>query len=91
MAGFINSQDYIVNGVDQRTIAQQRKDEKANEARRKAELERRKKVSAAARTEKGRKNKPKPFETPMTISGQSLKKKVAKTAAKPTTRVKKVK
>jgi hypothetical protein len=75
MAGYVNAQDYIINGVDQRTIAQQRKDEKSNEARRKAELERRKKASAAYRTEKGRKNKPKPFETPMTISGQSIKKK----------------
>jgi hypothetical protein len=91
MAGYVNPQDYIIKGVDQRTIAQQRKDEKTNEGIRKAELERRKKAAAAYRTEKGRKNKPKPFETPMTVSGQSLKKKVAKTAAKPTTRVKKVK
>jgi hypothetical protein len=75
MAGYVNAQDYIINGVDQRTIAQQRKDEKSNAGRRKAELERRKKASAAYRTEKGRKNKPKPFETPMTISGQSIKKK----------------
>jgi hypothetical protein len=86
MAGYVNAQDYIINGVDQRTIAQQRKDEKSNEARRQAELERRKKVSAVARTEKGRKNKPKPFETPMSISGQSKKKIVKKT-----TTVKKVK
>ena len=82
MAGYVNSQDYIINGVDQRTIAQQRKDEKSNAARQKAELERRKKVSAAARTAKGRKNKPKPFETPMSISGQSLKKKATIKKAK---------
>ena len=82
MAGYVNPQDYIINGVDQRTIAQQRKDEKSNEARRQAELLRRKKVSADARTAKGRKNKPKPFETPMTVSGQSLKKKVTKTTTK---------
>ena len=91
MAGYVNAQDYIINGVDQRTIAQQRKDEKSNAARREAELVRRKKAAAASRTEKGRRNKPKPFETPMTISGQSIKKKVAKIATKPTTRVKKVK
>ena len=62
-----------VNGVDQRTIAQQRKDEKASAAKQAAEIARRKKVAADARTAKGRENKPKPFETPMTISGQVRK------------------
>jgi hypothetical protein len=82
MSGYISAQDYIINGVDQRTIAQQRKDEKFNAARRQAELDRRKKISAAARTAKGRKNKPKPFETPMSISGQSIKKKATIKKAK---------
>jgi hypothetical protein len=82
MAGYVNAQDYIINGVDQRTIAQQRKDEKSNAARKQAEFDRRKKVSAAARTAKGRKNKPKPFETPMSISGQSIKKKATIKKAK---------
>ena len=78
----INSQDYIINGVDQRTIAQQRKDAKINAAAEQAELDRRKKAAAAARTAKGRKNKPKPFATPMTISGQSIKKKATIKKAK---------
>jgi hypothetical protein len=64
-----------INGVDQRTIAQQRKDEKASAAKQAAEIARRKKVAADARTAKGRENKPKPFETPMTVSGKSVKSK----------------
>jgi hypothetical protein len=69
-----NPSNYI-NGVDQRTVAQQRKDAKASAVKDAAEIARRKKAAAAARTEKGRANKPKPFATPMTISGQSVKSK----------------
>ena len=42
-----------INGVDQRTIAQQRKDEKAFAAKQAAEIARRKKVAAAYRAAKG--------------------------------------
>ena len=71
-----------IKGVDQRTITQQRKDEKASATKQAAEIARRKKVAAAARTAKGRANKPKPFETPMSISGQSIKKKATIKKAK---------
>ena len=64
-----------IKGVDQRTIAQQRKDSKVSAVKDAAEIARRKKAAAAARTAKGRANKPKPFSTPMTISGQSVKSK----------------
>jgi hypothetical protein len=71
-----------IKGVDQRTVAQQRKDVKISATKDAAELARRKKAAAAYRTEKGRKNKPKPFGTPMSISGQSLKKKATIKKAK---------
>jgi hypothetical protein len=71
-----------IKGVDQRTIAQQRKDAKTSATKQAAEIARRKKVAAAARTAKGRANKPKPFETPMSISGQSIKKKATIKKAK---------
>jgi hypothetical protein len=71
-----------IKGVDQRTIAQQRKDAKASAAKDAAEIARRKKAAAETRTAKGRANKPKPFTTPMSISGQSIKKKATTKKAK---------
>jgi hypothetical protein len=68
--GSYDSRNYI-DGVDQRTIPEQQRAEKADKVAFENELKRRAESGRKRRAEKGRNNPPKPFITPMTISGQS--------------------